>query len=122
MTAFQVKQISRPLYELHPEQSHSRLSARSVLKAKFLRWLDKATPRDMLRAFLNAGISLVVFTSIVILALVPQLFLGFAFAIVKWHHFGLEKFAFALFALAYSGTAIKLCKKLRLRNPKGNQN
>lgn len=70
-----------PKLQIHqPEQSHPRLSLRRVLYVKMLRWVDKATFKQLFFAASNILLAL----AGVIVYLAPSFFLGYILSVLQW--------------------------------------
>jgi hypothetical protein len=75
--------MQKQLFQIRPESSHPRLSLRRVLWVRFLKWIDKASPRAIATAFGTAGTLL----AVSLLVLAPQFALGVLFSAATWNSF-----------------------------------
>ncbi len=76
-----LKTPHRQLFEVQPQQAHSRLSLRRVVYAKLLRWIDKEPPRRIFRTLLRAGTLL----TISLACMAPSFMLGLLTSAATWN-------------------------------------
>lgn len=103
--------IHKQLFQVHTENSHPRLTLRRVLYAKFLRWVDKTPPRDIIRRFLHVLIAL----SVPPVVMAPQFFLGILYSGLSWNSYAPAKVLIVVISLTYAMTVYRLSKRLMAR-------
>ena len=73
---------------MHAQQSHPRLSLFRVIYAKILRWIDKESPRQILKTLLRLSMVCL----FVLAVMLPQFTLGMLLAAAKWRFYRIPCF------------------------------
>lgn len=106
-----------PPYQPQPQKSHSRVSVWVVLKARFCRWLEKATMNDV-RRLLKSWLEGLCIMLVAFAYAAPSYAMGVALDALKWNQFRVPV-AVTLFTLTINSPKIIryiLRKKKRVEN------
>ena len=106
-----------PVFQLHAEQSHPRLSILRVLRVRFLRWLDKASSEAIWKAVCRVTGSF--FLGFFVFLPDPTLHLFVSAA--RWNDFRIPLFLQALVALAKAKRLVLWLKRTRVKARGVNQ-
>lgn len=116
MHAVTLNPVHKQLFQVHAEQSHSRVSARKVLYAKLLRWIDKTPIHTICKTMLR----ILSVLGIILAFAVPNFFFGLMLSGLNAHGPLIGRVACAVMLALYGRSLIRWARRLPKR-AKGNQ-
>lgn len=107
MSNITLKPITGQQYKVHAEHSHPKLSLRRVVWVKILRWLDKATLRDLTKAGCKLS-----YTALLLIAVAsPTYAAGVIVQAMQWNQYRIPLGIFIFFFVWYFPTLLRFCRK-----------